>query len=776
MKYTFLLKYFLIIFIAIQLWFVFISTQYPVIGVDVEKNHAGKWFISMINQRNIALDAGLQIGDVIEQVNGGDPNQFASIIKWKTIDQASNLLITRNETPILISLQVPRNFSDFDVLAIIIASIAMFGTLLLLKKKHNSPSAQYLALVLLDMGGIFIALGASVRGDALGKIAILLFVMLVPIFFLHFFVVFLKEKQDYQLSITYLKRMYTTVIVTIMLLSQLTYFLASPITYVIFRFNFIFCMLYFMFGLILSVYILSKLYFKYRKEQTYIPTMIKTVWVSLIISFLPVVLFSFLPSLIYGNAWVNSLYAGIFVFFFPITLAYLVVTTKLYDIDLVLRRVLLTSVIAVIPSGVFVGIVKVFFSEEAQVERLLVLFILFVAILTFVFYSLENMFARLEPIMFPRKYYLQSALKKIAKNLGTVTSLRDYKKIVLVDIVNTLQIYGVAIAFKYKDSIEIISEGNIDIEEVERHLGSEQARHPFLSFYEINRQEEYTSYFVLTEKKTTAFLGSEEKQWLQLITTYLAVSLENVHLVRKLTMKLEELAAQIPNEQAGNDFIWFRRLMFELQERERVRIATDLHDTTMQDLFFLKERLHLLLEKYAFTLPDQAQMDSIIDYIDIINNNLRQSCFELHPYLIKEIGLVRTIEQLIELEATIAPFELKFEATRSHIIEMRDLETKRHIFRMVQELINNAKKHSYAHKVQIQLTDQNNHIQLSYVDDGVGFESSLVPVKEIGSSGTGIEQIKSRILSLNGNYKLETSKGKGFKLFVSIPMKEGLIA
>jgi two-component system sensor histidine kinase ComP len=131
---------------------------------------------------------------------------------------------------------------------------------------------------------------------------------------------------------------------------------------------------------------------------------------------------------------------------------------------------------------------------------------------------------------------------------------------------------------------------------------------------------------------------------------------------------------------------------------------------------------------------------------------------------------------LVELEAAVAPFELKFEASRTNVIEMRDLETKRHIFRMVQELINNAKKHSYADVVQIQLTDQSNHIQLFYLDDGVGFESSLALVREIGSSGTGIEQIKSRILSLNGQYELETSTGNGLKLFVSIPMKEGLTA
>lgn len=261
------------------------------------------------------------------------------------------------------------------------------------------------------------ALGASIRGDGLGKIMMFLFIMLVPILFLHFFVVFLKEKQDYQLSIKLLKKMYTVVTAGIALISQITYFWPSPLTYNIYRFNSIFCIVYFLFGFLLALSILSKLYLKYRKEQSYISTMIKTVWASIFVSFTPIVCFSFIPNYLYGYGWMNSLYAGIFVFFFPITLAYLVVTTKLYDIDVVLRRVLLTALIATVPSGIFVVMIKVLFPAEAAFARLLMMFVLFVAILTLVLYSLENMFAKLEPILFPRKYYLQSALKKSLKIL-----------------------------------------------------------------------------------------------------------------------------------------------------------------------------------------------------------------------------------------------------------------------------------------------------------------------------------------------------------------------
>jgi two-component system sensor histidine kinase ComP len=305
--------------------------------------------------------------------------------------------------------------------------------------------------------------------------------------------------------------------------------------------------------------------------------------------------------------------------------------------------------------------------------------------------------------MFPKKNQLQSALKKIAKNLGSVTSFREFKEIILVDLVSALQVYGGAIAFKYKESVEIIGHGDIELAAVEQMVSSGHWNYEEFSCFEINRHEEYTSYLIMTQKKTRTLLGLEERQWLNLIITYLTVSLENVHLIRKLTMKLQQLASQIPDEQAASEFNWFRKLMFELQEKERVRIATDLHDTTMQDLFFLKERLHAVLEKYAFSKEDVAQMVSIIEYIDVINSNLRQSCFELHPYLLKEIGLVPTIERLVDFEMAVSPFGIEFTSSQVSIIELWELDTKKHIFRMVQELINNAKKHSYASVIKIKL-------------------------------------------------------------------------
>ncbi|GAA3408924.1 hypothetical protein GCM10020370_46800 [Paenibacillus hodogayensis] len=381
--------------------------------------------------------------------------------------------------------------------------------------------------------------------------------------------------------------------------------------------------------------------------------------------------------------------------------------------------------------------------------------------------------------MFPRKHMLQAALKKISKDLTSTSSFRELKDLILLDIVNTLQVHGGAIVFKYRDSTEMIIEGEIDKDEVERIVNTDRElseEHPELMSFEINRHEEYTSFLIMTRKKSNTRLGLEEVQWLNLIISYLAVSLENVYLIRKLSDKLNRLASQLPSEQEANDFNWFRKLTFELQERERVRIATDLHDTTMQDLFFLKRKLAALGSQYDLPREAKDNISSLIEYVEIININLRQSCFDLHPYLLQEIGLVRTIEKIVERESYSAPFQIRFDAVGVQALERKDLEVKRHLFRIVQELLNNAKKHSEATLVGIRLSANNGKFVLHYRDDGVGFDPDRLVAPDMGTSGVGMEQLRSRILHLQGQLELEAAKGAGVDIRITFPMKEGLTA
>jgi two-component system sensor histidine kinase ComP len=462
---------------------------------------------------------------------------------------------------------------------------------------------------------------------------------------------------------------------------------------------------------------------------------------------------------------------GWFILFLPLTFAYLIMTKQLYDIDIVVRRIVFSVAIAIVPSLVITGFMKVLTLNDPGFtwERFLFFFIAATMIMAFSIYSFEYFTNKLMPVLFPRKHMLQNSIKQIARKLGFISSFREIKDIILVDIVRTLDVHGGAVVFKYREMMEVISEGEIDTDTVERLVTADTLEHPDYTCFEIVRNDKYSCCLIMTKKRTGTLLGAEELQWLNMIISYLAVSLENVYLIRELMMKLQQMASQIQDEKVAKEFAWFRKLSFELQEKERQRIAADLHDSTLQDLFFLKRRLRTFMDKYGLTDEAVKQMNGFIEYIETINMTLRESCFELHPYLLKEIGLVRTIEKLIERESYTCKTALHFQAEHDKHIEELPMETKKHLFRIVQELITNAKKHAEADNVRIRLFASDKGFLLVYEDDGVGFDESQVKAKDVGSGGMGVEQIKSRIFHLNGRMKLQTSPGKGVRVRIELP-------
>ena len=85
------------------------------------------------------------------------------------------------------------------------------------------------------------------------------------------------------------------------------------------------------------------------------------------------------------------------------------------------------------------------------------------------------------------------------------------------------------------------------------------------------------------------------------------------------------------------------------------------------------------------------------------------------------------------------------------------------IYRIIQELVNNAIKHSNCKEVRIRLHQVEENIILIVSDDGIG----STPKQK--RNGIGLYNIKNRLASLNGKLKIETSKNKGFKVVISIP-------
>ncbi|MDB5052725.1 MAG: ATPase/histidine kinase/DNA gyrase domain protein, partial [Bacilli bacterium] len=95
MKNKYAIKSLLVAFISIQLWFFYIMFTYPISGANLEKkdNH---WVVSHFDPRSTAAEQGLKKGDIIVNVNGLKADEYDSVIKWRSIDQADNITVSRD--------------------------------------------------------------------------------------------------------------------------------------------------------------------------------------------------------------------------------------------------------------------------------------------------------------------------------------------------------------------------------------------------------------------------------------------------------------------------------------------------------------------------------------------------------------------------------------------------------------------------------------------------------------------------------------------------------
>lgn len=766
------IRVFHLFFIASALcliWFVFIIMRHPYIDIVVGQKD-GKWYVTNIDPKSPVLETKLQIGAEVITIDGKDVSSDPTVKKWRAINQAKTILVKQNNEIIKINFGELPKLTKSDTSSLIEGLFSLLLALLLIKNVRTSLSARYLSLVFYSISLTFISLGASIRGDILGKIVIGLCMKMIPVLLIHFVIIFLQEKSSLHLSTKYFKYIYGFIFFNLFV--QSLYFFDLSFNYKIHDIQASFELIFFSIGVIFDIIFLSLIYFKNKENKPYVSTVLKTIGVFFTISISPIVFFSFVSKIFLGYEWIHTVYTTWFILLFPLSFTYLLLSKKIYDIDLVIRRVVLTTAVSVIPSIIMVCLIFILFPSNTEIGHFILTFIFTTTILSVTLFSLEHVTTRWERIIFPRRHFLQSSLKKIAKKLGFISSMKELKELILVDIIEILNVSGGAIVFKQNSSSEIMSEGIIDHNDIENLL-EPSVNDSELLLFELTRNQEYASYLVLTQKKTNTRLGSEELQWLNVIISYLSVSLENLFLIRKMSNKLEDLAAQISEGESVNEITWFRKLMFELQEKERFRIATDLHDTTMQDLFFLKRKLTTVFEQSGYDWEASEQVNSLLEYIDIINMNLRQNCFELHPYLLHEIGLVRTIEKIVELEKTTLLFEVEFKAIGVEFIEHCEMDMKRHLFRVFQELFNNAKKHSNASKVQFNIQGSNGKLTIFYRDDGVGFPSVQAVAQEIGGTHMGLEQIKSRILSMRGLFEIKSDKGSGVTFTAVIPLKEG---
>ena len=197
------------------------------------------------------------------------------------------------------------------------------------------------------------------------------------------------------------------------------------------------------------------------------------------------------------------------------------------------------------------------------------------------------------------------------------------------------------------------------------------------------------------------------------------------------------------------------------QEIERTRIANDLHDSLGGLLSTLKLQYDALQMDHI-ELSEDRSYQKIYHLIDHACGEVRDIARNLKPASLEKIGLTAAINDLINRYSANGNPEIFLHSNKIDDILTND--KKLHVYRIVQELLNNALKHAEATELDVQLTRREKELFLKVEDNGKGFEENSV------KKGLGLENIRSRLNMLNGELEFDSSPNHGTSVMINIPL------
>jgi signal transduction histidine kinase len=201
--------------------------------------------------------------------------------------------------------------------------------------------------------------------------------------------------------------------------------------------------------------------------------------------------------------------------------------------------------------------------------------------------------------------------------------------------------------------------------------------------------------------------------------------------------------------------------MFQAQETERSRIARELHDDIGQQLALLA----IDLDRAGGAVPGEVKrhIAEVRAHTLEIAENLRDLSHSLHPAKLRLIGLVAAL-QTLSVELSQSGIAISF--THTNVPSALSEDVKLALFRVAQEALQNAIKYSQARKVELHLAGTTFGLNLSVVDDGVGFD-----VEAMWAQGLGLVSMKERLEAIGGSLEIRSAPSSGTRVMATAPLE-----
>ncbi len=228
-----------------------------------------------------------------------------------------------------------------------------------------------------------------------------------------------------------------------------------------------------------------------------------------------------------------------------------------------------------------------------------------------------------------------------------------------------------------------------------------------------------------------------------------------------ITKQQEEISQQKINELENSLKIKNLKAMVNGQEAERTRIATDLHDSLGGMLSTLKLQFDSLQVDHAH-LSNDNDYHKIMSLIDEACTDIRDIARNLKPNALEKLGLTAALKDLINRYNSRGILDISLHVNQ--VDGILNQESKLHVYRIIQELLNNALKHAKAGEIDVQVNKNEHELLIMVEDNGVGFNQDEV------ERGLGLGNLQSRVNLLKGEINIDSVKGQGTSVVVHIPI------
>lgn len=215
--------------------------------------------------------------------------------------------------------------------------------------------------------------------------------------------------------------------------------------------------------------------------------------------------------------------------------------------------------------------------------------------------------------------------------------------------------------------------------------------------------------------------------------------------------------------------------ILEAQESERKRIARDIHDGPAQHMANVIMKVDICKIVIQKDLKQGLkELEELKESVKGALKEVRGIIFDLRPMSLDDLGLHQTIQQTVKNISQDSDIDIKMKIGIAKTEVEPIIQVA--VYRIIQELFNNIKKHAKAKHVEIRLDFGTKYLRLVITDDGVGFnvEETLKRVKAKGES-YGLIGILDRVEQLQGEIQINSSEGAGTISKVKLPINREVI-